>query len=97
MPMYRQDLTHTNFAAQLESLGLWEWAVFVLLHIDNPESRETSVRHFLARNCQLEPDEHEQLREKFVTNELNVPKEWLHEAKVREHCLLLCCDCVTNC
>lgn len=29
----RQNLLHTSYAAQLESTGLWEMAVFVLLHI----------------------------------------------------------------
>jgi len=24
---------HTSFAAQLESNGLWHWAIFVLLHL----------------------------------------------------------------
>lgn len=23
---------HMNFASQLESVGLWDWAIFVLLH-----------------------------------------------------------------
>lgn len=29
----RQGLLHTSYAAQLESAGLWEMAVFVLLHV----------------------------------------------------------------
>ncbi len=28
---------HTSYASQLEALGLWHWAVFVLLHIPNNE------------------------------------------------------------
>lgn len=28
-----QSMICTNYASQLESLGLWQWAVFVLLHI----------------------------------------------------------------
>ncbi|GCC41721.1 hypothetical protein chiPu_0025590, partial [Chiloscyllium punctatum] len=28
-----QTMVHTSFAAQLEAVGLWEWAIFVLLHI----------------------------------------------------------------
>lgn len=27
---------HLLFAEQLESVGKWHWAVFVLLHIENP-------------------------------------------------------------
>ena len=33
---YHRASLHMNFASHLESLGLWEWAVFVSLHIDNP-------------------------------------------------------------
>ena len=32
----RQAQLHTSFATQLESSGLWEWAVFVLLHLEDP-------------------------------------------------------------
>lgn len=88
MVPYRLSLTHTNFAAQLESVGLWHWAVFVLLHIEDAEPRETSVRHLLARNCPLEPDEMEQEKEDFVVDKLLVPKEWFHEAKVM---IVYCC------
>jgi nuclear pore complex protein Nup98-Nup96 len=82
MPGDRLSLTHTNFAAQLESVGLWHWAVFVLLHIEEAEARETAVRHMLARNCQLEPNEEEQKKEQFVSMNLLGSDEWLHEAKV---------------
>lgn len=26
---------HTSYASQLENAGLWQWAVFVVLHLDN--------------------------------------------------------------
>lgn len=29
-------MLHSGFAAQLEGLGLWHWAAFVLLHIQEP-------------------------------------------------------------
>lgn len=28
-------IIHSSFADQLETYGLWEWAVFVLLHLTN--------------------------------------------------------------
>jgi nuclear pore complex protein Nup98-Nup96 len=34
---YTRDRLCHKFAFQLESLGLWEWAVFVLLHLSAPE------------------------------------------------------------
>uniref|UniRef100_A0A803SQP7 Nuclear pore complex protein Nup98-Nup96 n=1 Tax=Anolis carolinensis TaxID=28377 RepID=A0A803SQP7_ANOCA len=67
-----------SYAAQLESQGLWEWAVFVLLHIP---SRERAVREVLGRHCQLveTPDLWE--KEAFLTEKLCLPPEWIHEAK----------------
>jgi len=32
---YHSAMLCTNFAAQLESMGLWQWAVFILMHIIN--------------------------------------------------------------
>lgn len=29
-------ILHSSFAAQLEGLGLWHWAAFVLLHVQDP-------------------------------------------------------------
>ena len=26
---------HTSYASQLENVGLWQWSVFVVLHLDN--------------------------------------------------------------
>lgn len=30
-----EGVLQASYAGQLESEGLWEWAIFVLLHIDN--------------------------------------------------------------
>ena len=35
LPEAHHCLLQSSFAAQLESIGLWEWAVFVLMHIKN--------------------------------------------------------------
>lgn len=32
---YHLSVIHTSYAAQLEALGLWQWAAFVLLHISD--------------------------------------------------------------
>lgn len=31
--MARREMLHMDFAAQLESMGLWQWAIFVILHL----------------------------------------------------------------
>ncbi|XP_043928758.1 nuclear pore complex protein Nup98-Nup96 [Protopterus annectens] len=37
LSLQRQGLLHTSYASQLESVGLWEWSIFVLLHISDPQ------------------------------------------------------------
>ena len=34
---------HSEFASQLESLGLWQWSVFVLLHLNYDEHNSQKV------------------------------------------------------
>ncbi|CAI8057887.1 Nuclear pore complex protein Nup98-Nup96 [Geodia barretti] len=45
------SLLHLSFSSQLESVGLWHWAVFVLLHLPLPAAREESVRAVMMRGC----------------------------------------------
>ncbi|KAH0625336.1 hypothetical protein JD844_033863 [Phrynosoma platyrhinos] len=76
-----QGVLNASYAAQLESEGLWEWAVFVLLHTPSAHMRERAVREMLNRHCQLmeTPDSWE--KEAFLTEKLCVPPAWIHEAK----------------
>ncbi|XP_036379424.1 nuclear pore complex protein Nup98-Nup96 [Megalops cyprinoides] len=76
-----QGLLHTSYAAQLESAGLWEMAVFVLLHIPDSMQRERAVREMLDLHCPLVETEDSAEREKFLTEKLQVPVQWIHEAK----------------
>eukprot|EP00118_Oscarella_pearsei_P016872 m.164444 g.164444 ORF g.164444 m.164444 type:complete len:1829 (+) comp38880_c0_seq2:1554-7040(+) len=97
LPDYNHQALHTDFASQLESLGLWKWAIFVLLHLHTGEDREMAVKQVLARQCKLESDGDE--KDEFLTKRLHIPVEWIHEAKAlraqydrnsekeAEHCL----------
>uniref|UniRef100_A0A8C0K412 Nuclear pore complex protein Nup98-Nup96 n=1 Tax=Canis lupus dingo TaxID=286419 RepID=A0A8C0K412_CANLU len=81
-----EGVLQTSYAGQLESEGLWEWAVFVLLHIDNSSMREKAVRELLTRHCQLVETPESWAKETFLTQKLCVPAEWINEAKaVRAH------------
>lgn len=80
------DSIHVSYASQLESLGLWHWAAFVLLHIRNSYQRHSAVMSLLQRH--LEVGEEFSERELFLTDELNIPPEWLHHVKVACVCLL---------
>ncbi|XP_061485203.1 nuclear pore complex protein Nup98-Nup96 isoform X2 [Rhineura floridana] len=76
-----QGVLNASFAAQLESEGLWEWAVFVLLHTASAHVREKAVRELLNRHCQLLETPESWGKEAFLTERLCVPPEWIHEAK----------------
>uniref|UniRef100_A0A8C0AVR6 Nuclear pore complex protein Nup98-Nup96 n=1 Tax=Buteo japonicus TaxID=224669 RepID=A0A8C0AVR6_9AVES len=75
-----QGVLNASYAAQLESEGLWEWAVFILLH--EPDNiREKAVRELLNRHCVLSETPESWAKETFLTQRLCVPPEWIHEAK----------------
>ncbi|XP_057677624.1 nuclear pore complex protein Nup98-Nup96 isoform X2 [Corythoichthys intestinalis] len=77
----RQALLHTSYAAQLESGGLWHLAVFILLHIPDHDQRERAVRAVLTLHCTPRETDESLRRERFLTERLLVPVQWIHEAK----------------
>ncbi|KAG7224710.1 hypothetical protein INR49_030040 [Caranx melampygus] len=77
----RQGLLHTSYAAQLESAGLWHMAVFILLHIPDHTQRERAVREMLTLHCPLQETDESVRRERFLTQRLQIPEQWIHEAK----------------
>ncbi|KAF9429397.1 hypothetical protein BGZ76_001356, partial [Entomortierella beljakovae] len=95
---FRTDSSHArichNFIFQLESLGLWEWAVFVALHLETDVARETTVRYLLERYVDLPAQsdtfipaeelvkwEIESKKESFVKDTLQVPETWIWRAR----------------
>ncbi|KAG0049113.1 hypothetical protein BGZ83_006031 [Gryganskiella cystojenkinii] len=86
-----------DFMFQLECLGLWEWAVFVALHLEGADSRERSIRQLLERHVDLPArDSHvsdrlssedwirwtnESEKGSFVIKTLCVPEKWLWVAR----------------
>ncbi|NWU53740.1 NUP98 protein, partial [Dromas ardeola] len=76
-----QGVLNASYAAQLESEGLWEWAVFVLLHEPDTHVREKAVRELINRHCVLSETPESWAKETFLTQRLCVPPEWIHEAK----------------
>lgn len=79
------DALASSYAFQLESLGLWTWAAFLLLHLELPESRETALKALLGRNVhKLLNDGSEE--EDFLLSRLSIPEAWLHEARAHEAC-----------
>ena len=46
-------LLTTRYAAQLEALGSWDWAVFVLLHLSDQHARKRLIYELLQRNVHI--------------------------------------------
>ncbi|XP_041462451.1 nuclear pore complex protein Nup98-Nup96-like isoform X3 [Lytechinus variegatus] len=79
---HRQAHLTVSYASQLESIGLWHWAAFVLLHIPNDIAREDLVRSLLERHITLELTGNQlTVQESFLVERLHVPVEWIHDAK----------------
>lgn len=73
------ETIHESFASQLQSLGLWHWAVFVLMHIENEQRREACVKTYLSKHASGQSELTE--RESFLAERLHVPIEWIYEQK----------------
>ncbi|KAK4689973.1 nuclear pore complex protein Nup98-Nup96, partial [Tremellales sp. Uapishka_1] len=71
-----EDLVTASYASQLEVGGEWLWAAFVLCHLERIEGREKGLRELLGRHADSTSEE-----EKFLVETLQVPAEWIHEAK----------------
>lgn len=76
-------------------LGIWWWAVFVVLHIDaenrNSLQRTKAIKDILARNvhklCNRKARTFNAIEvRKFLTEKLRIPIEWLHEAMAWYSC-----------
>ncbi|KAH9492375.1 Nuclear pore complex protein Nup98-Nup96 [Bulinus truncatus] len=81
---YHTESINVSFATQLEALGLWHLAAFVLLHVKDTNQRQQALMSLLQRHIELGDDFSD--REQFLVNKLHIPAEWLHQAKaVRAH------------
>lgn len=67
-----------DFAALLESLGMWHWAIFVLQHNPSAAARDHAVKQMLQRYLALEEDP---TVEQFLVDRLGLPMVWIHAAK----------------
>ncbi|XP_055550074.1 nuclear pore complex protein Nup98-Nup96 [Wyeomyia smithii] len=72
---------HLSFANQLENHGMWHWAIYVLLHLNDQSRRELSIQDLLYRHIELSTDEDYLEREQFVVGDLGIPEKWIFWAK----------------
>jgi nuclear pore complex protein Nup98-Nup96 len=76
----REEQLHTDFAAQLEAAGLWHYAAFVLLHVEDPKMRTWWVKELLVRNLVVQPTAEQENKVGFVQHQLHIPELWIDEA-----------------
>jgi len=69
----------TTFASQLENCGLWQWAVFVAMHLKStPAFVQSFVENIIGRHVHLTADEP---LERFLIEQLGVPSRWIEKAR----------------
>lgn len=75
---------YTSLAEQLESNGLWEWSVWIMLHIVDKNHREVAVQQLLYRHIRVDGESEDNEypeKERFLVEALLVPEKWLSYAK----------------
>ncbi len=74
------DRLARDFAAQLDSAGEWIYAIFVLLHLSDPQERQQALQTTLASHAYEIRDADHPLF-KTLTDEFHIPISWIWEAK----------------
>ncbi|KAJ1658566.1 hypothetical protein IWQ61_002211 [Dispira simplex] len=87
------DQLCATFAFQLEYLGLWHWAIYVLLFLPDSTARQTSIMGVLERQLPSTGDASRESvvemggeyqftpEEHFLVNTLRIPPAWIHQAR----------------
>ncbi|CAE6428515.1 unnamed protein product [Rhizoctonia solani] len=74
---HKADTITSNYASQLESLGMWWYSIFVLLHLQESNGRLIAIKSLLVRHV----SELDEEKEEFLINQLCIPHDWIEEAK----------------
>jgi nuclear pore complex protein Nup98-Nup96 len=72
------------YVAQLEDMDLWQWAIYVALHLRRENTRKGVIMDLLARHIHTIPNHvEEQGVISRLVDQWHLPMEWILEAKVR--------------
>lgn len=64
-----------EYAYELETLGLWHWAIFVVLHLENTAQKSKYIKDLLLKNA------HSEEHIGFLINDCKIPTHYINEAK----------------
>ena len=53
MNTIKREAHHVDFAMQLEAMGLWQWSIFVILHLQDPFLRSKLAKEILGNVTRL--------------------------------------------
>ena len=72
-----------SYITQLEHQGLWQWAIFIALHLQRHDTRKGIILDLLARYIPTIPTpiEEQGIISKLI-EQWKLPQEWILEAKV---------------
>ena len=59
---------------------MWHWAIFVLLHLSDADTRRATIKDVLSRHVRLTDAESVE-REVFLQERLDIPLPWIAHAK----------------
>ncbi|KAJ2518213.1 hypothetical protein H4217_003475 [Coemansia sp. RSA 1939] len=78
------DRLLAGWAAQLEALGLWQWACYVLLQLSSSEShRAHAICMLIERSIPSDSDfDFDSGVCAFLRDDLRIPESWLNDARV---------------
>lgn len=86
---YTQETLLIHFISQLETIGLWKWAIFASTFLSSHNQREGMIRRILTRSYPYEEASGSFIYSDspsedyvFLTEKLKVPPVWIHEARV---------------
>ncbi|KAI0872596.1 nuclear protein 96-domain-containing protein [Hypoxylon argillaceum] len=76
----KADAATISFAAQLTNEGSWLEAVFILLHLTNPDARARAVQDHLSRHAALIGNDDSTAFKKLVVD-FKIPTQWIWHSK----------------
>ncbi|KAJ2998135.1 hypothetical protein NUW58_g416 [Xylaria curta] len=76
----KADTATISFAAQLTNEGSWLEAIFVLLHLTDPDARVSAIQDHLCRHAALIGNDESTAFRKLVTD-FKIPTQWIWHSK----------------
>ncbi|CAG8670527.1 15681_t:CDS:1 [Funneliformis caledonium] len=75
------DQTTLKFIFELETLGIWQWAVFIAMFINEPDVRKNVLYELLNRYVHQIPKEKVENFRNFAIKTMKLKEEWFSEAQ----------------